>query len=250
MRILLSTIFLFLFSFTMLGQGDAPKKSGELKLENYKLPKFDEEPKIEEPKATLGYKSILTKNEDNYLKKFTFKKEEKVQPIMVQNDKGYDFDAERKQQLNIKLDSQLKGSNENISYGKYIVETKRVKILFRDYSEEDGDLIRLIVDDFVVYKSIYLSNVTKEYFIELNPADNFLEFLALNVGMSAPNTASFSVIDDNGKVIFSNDWALNSGVSANFNLYYKIKDDKEKTFEELEAENNKAKSDNTAKKSE
>ena len=32
-----------------------------------------------------------------------------------------------------------------------------------------------------------------------------------------------------------------TGVSANFNLYYEIKTDKEKTFEELEAENNKLK---------
>tara|TARA_R110000850_G_scaffold18580_4_gene57007 strand:- start:146832 stop:147527 length:696 start_codon:yes stop_codon:yes gene_type:complete len=231
----------------MIGQREVPKKSGELKLENYKIPSINEKPKVEEPKATLGYKSILTKKEDTYLKKFTFKKEEKVQPIMVQKEKGYDFDEDRKQKLNIKLDSEKEGSKVDLNYGKYIVETERIKILLRDFGEEDGDLIRLFKDEFIVQNSIYLSNFTKEIIINLSLGDNFLEFLALNEGFSSPNTASFSVVDANGKIIFSNEWNLNTGVSANFNLYYKIPSE-EKSFEELEKENNKTKSENSDKK--
>lgn len=238
MRILLYTFFLFLISFVGFSQPEKKVKSGELKLDNYKVPTIEETPKEIVPEATIGYKSILSKKEDNYLKKFTFKKDDKVEPIMVQKDKGYDFDEDRKQKLNIKLDSELKGSSENITYGKYIVETERVKIIFRDHGAEDGDVIRLIKDGDIIYNSIYLSNYAKEYYMTLELGDNFTDFLALNQGSSGPNTASFSVIDNNGKVIFSNDWALNTGVSANFNLYYKIPS-KEKTFEELEEEMSK-----------
>ncbi len=241
MRSIFSIVFISFISLTMFGQGETPKISGELKLKNYELPKIDDSPKIELPKESIGYKSIFSKKEDTYLKKFTFKKQEEVQPLMAEKDKGYDFNQERKEKLNVKLDSQLNGSKENISYGKYIINTERAKIIFIDYGEEDGDVIRLIMDDSVLYSSIYLSNAPKAYYINLNLGDNFADFLALNQGSSGPNTASFTVIDDNGKLIFSNNWALMTGVSANFNLYYEIKTDKEKTFEELEAENNKLK---------
>lgn len=241
MRIIFSIFFLLFISFNMIGQGETPKKSGELKLFDYKVPTIKDTPKIELPKETIGYKSILSKKEDDYLKKFTFKKEEKVEPLMVQKDKGYNFDNDRKEKLNIKLDKDLRGSSVDISYGKYIVETERIKIIFRDYGAEDGDVIRLIVDNEILFNSIYLSNAPKEYSITLKLGDNFTDFLALNQGSDGPNTASFSVIDDNGKLIFSNEWALNTGVSAKFNLYYIVKNDKEKSFEELEEENNKLK---------
>ena len=73
MRSIFLIVFLSFISFTMFGQLETPKISGELKLKDYKVPTFDDAPKIEEPKATIGYESIFSKKEDNYLKKFTFK---------------------------------------------------------------------------------------------------------------------------------------------------------------------------------
>ena len=59
MRTLLSIVFLFFISFTMIGQREVPKKSGELKLESYKLSSIDDTPKIDEPNVSIGYKSRI-----------------------------------------------------------------------------------------------------------------------------------------------------------------------------------------------
>jgi hypothetical protein len=41
-----------------------------------------------------------------------------------------------------------------------------------------------------------------------------LDFEALNQGTSGPNTAAFSVFDDSGNLITSNEWNLTTGIKA------------------------------------
>ena len=43
---------------------------------------------------------------------------------------------------------------------------------------------------------------------------NKIDFLALNQGESGPNTAAFTVYDENGIMITSNEWNLLTGVKA------------------------------------
>ena len=121
MQTLHSRLLLFLFSFTMIGQIERPKKSVELTLLDYKVPTFNDTPKIKVPKGTIGYKSIFSKKEDNYLKKFTFKKEENEQSKLVQKDKGYDFDEDRKSALNDKLKEATTGNQKTQYLGEFTV---------------------------------------------------------------------------------------------------------------------------------
>jgi hypothetical protein len=232
MRTLLSIVFLFLITFNMLGQREVPKKSGELKLENYKMPTINNKPKVEEPKATIGYKSILTTKEDVYLKKFTFKKEEKVQPIMVQKDKGYDFDEDRKNALNDRLKEASTGNQKTQYLGEFIVETNLIKIMCRDHQEPDGDVVSILLNEKVVVQSVLLEAGYKTFFVSLEKGSNHIDFVALNQGTSGPNTAAFLVFDEFGKQITSSEWNLNTGVKASLIIMNKF-DDKAKEDDAL-----------------
>ncbi|CEN46375.1 Secreted protein (fragment) [Capnocytophaga canimorsus] len=61
-----------------------------------------------------------------------------------------------------------------------------------------------------------LTNSFKGFQIELKPGFNKVEFLALNQGESGPNTAEFSVLDENGNTISSAQWNLATGAKAHF----------------------------------
>lgn len=231
MRILLYAFFLFLISFVGFSQPEKKVKSGELKLDNYKVPTIEETPKEIVPEATIGYKSILSKKEDNYLKKFTFKKDDKVEPIMVQKDKGYDFDEDRKNALNNKLKEATTGNQSTQYLGEFTVETNLVKVMCRDHQEPDGDVVSILLNGEVVVQSVYLESGYKTFFIELVKGRNQIDFLALNQGLSGPNTAAFLVFDEYGKQVTSSEWNLNTGVKASLAIMNKAKEDEVKKKE-------------------
>jgi hypothetical protein len=198
----------------MMGQKEVTKKSGELKLTDYKFPTIEKAPKEVVPKATLGYKSILSKNEETYLKKFTFKKDEKVESIMVEKDKGYDFNEDRKDALNNKLKEATTGNQKTQYLGEFSVETNLVKIMCRDHQEPDGDVVSIILNDVTVVRSIILESGYKTFYVSLEKGKNRIDFMALNQGISGPNTAAFVVFDEFGKQVLSSEWNLNTGVKA------------------------------------
>lgn len=84
----------------------------------------------------------------------------------------------------------------------------------RDHQYEDGDLVRVWLDDKILVEQIYLRNVFQGFDINLKPGFNKLEIEALNQGSSGPNTAEFKVMDKKGNVISQNVWNLASGVKA------------------------------------
>jgi hypothetical protein len=47
---------------------------------------------------------------------------------------------------------------------------------------------------------------------------NTISFKALNQGTSGPNTASFMVFDENGKVLTSKEWNLATGAKATLSV--------------------------------
>ena len=47
-----------------------------------------------------------------------------------------------------------------------------------------------------------------------------LDILALNQGLSGPNTATFALYDGNNNLITTNDWNLNTGLAAKFLIEY------------------------------
>ncbi len=87
-------------------------------------------------------------------------------------------------------------------------------MICRDHQYEDGDMVRVWLDDKVLVDQIYLRNAYQGFQIDLKPGFNKIEIEALNQGTSGPNTAQFKVMDKEGKVLSENIWNLNAGVKA------------------------------------
>jgi hypothetical protein len=74
--------------------------------------------------------------------------------------------------------------------------------------------VRVLVNDKIVINSILLQSAATEYYLDIAEGFNKIDFLALNQGESGPNTAAFTVYDENGVLITSNEWNLLTGVKA------------------------------------
>lgn len=232
MNKILLILCVLLISISSIAQKEVPKKSGELKLENYKLPSITTSPKEEMPKSSLEYESILLKKEENYLKKFTYKKGEKEKSFMTQNDKGYNFDDDRKKALNDRLKEATTGNQKTQYLGEFSVETNLVKVMCRDHQAPDGDVVSILVNDVVTIRSVTLETGFKTFFLNLEEGSNRIDFLALNQGTSGPNTAAFIVFDEYGNIVTSSEWNLNTGVKASLTIINKSSKDKIKASEE------------------
>ncbi|WP_149274606.1 hypothetical protein [Pareuzebyella sediminis] len=91
---------------------------------------------------------------------------------------------------------------------------KFVGIVCRDHEFVDGDRVKIYANDRVADANILLTGAYKGINIDLERGFNRLEFEALNVGSSPPNTAQIDVYDDQGKLIYSNKWLLSTGSKA------------------------------------
>jgi hypothetical protein len=195
-------------------QKDTPFKSKKLKLD------WDE-PAFVEPTSTakgIEYKSILEKNDSN-LKRYSVlnKNTPKSSVLEIKNDFKNPGD-EYKKKLNKEMNE---GSKVDVFFGKFVVNTPIIIAKTRDHMEPDGDKIRIIVNDIVVVLVTELEGSYKTHTIDLREGENLLNFLALNQGLSGPNTATFALYDGNGNLITTNDWNLNTGLSAKFLIDYK-----------------------------
>ncbi len=93
---------------------------------------------------------------------------------------------------------------------------KFVGILCRDHEYVDGDRVKIIVNGVVADPNILLTAVFKGINVDLKKGFNRIDFVALNEGSSAPNTAQVDVYDDKGQLIYSNKWLLSAGSKATF----------------------------------
>ncbi|AZQ44224.1 hypothetical protein [Nonlabens ponticola] len=89
-----------------------------------------------------------------------------------------------------------------------------LEMVCRDHKAQDGDRVRVWIDDKMVVKEIYLTNAFQGFKINLKPGFNKIEIEALNQGLSGPNTAEFKVMNEKGEVLSKNVWNLASGVRA------------------------------------
>lgn len=90
----------------------------------------------------------------------------------------------------------------------------QLEMICRDHMYQDGDRVRVWIDDKPVIQNISLTNAYQGFIINLKPGFNKIEIEALNAGLSAPNTAQFKVKDKDGNVLSENIWNLNPGVKA------------------------------------
>ena len=102
----------------------------------------------------------------------------------------------------------------NQYFGDFKNDGDFVNLRFRDFGLEDGDLIKISVNDVVVVGSLRLTNDYKILDLPLKIGFNKIDFEALNQGFSGPNTAEFHVFDDKGKLIAYNQWNLATGFKA------------------------------------
>lgn len=207
-KIILSIMF-FVIQLTW-AQNDSPFKSPKIKLN------WDEPVKTEEKLNTISlpYKSVLDKD-DSYLKRYTIIKKEKGQEsVLVEKSEFKNPGEEIKKKLN-NQDKAIKPEyRSNQFLGEFKSKSKYVKIVCRDHEYPDGDRVKLMLNDKTIIQEILLEAGAKEYYVDITNGFNKLDFEALNQGTSGPNTAAFSVYDDSGNLITSNEWNLTTGIKA------------------------------------
>ncbi|PNQ73100.1 hypothetical protein C1T31_08910 [Hanstruepera neustonica] len=112
------------------------------------------------------------------------------------------------------IEGEVLGDTEDQYLGDFKTNGKKITIAYRDYGATDGDLIRIIADDVVLRGQVLLGSRLSGFEMELKEGFNKLDFQALNMGESAPNTAELLVLDEGGNVIAQEYWALRTGVKA------------------------------------
>ncbi len=89
-----------------------------------------------------------------------------------------------------------------------------VGIVCRDHEFVDGDRVKIYVNEKLADPNILLTGSFKGVNVDLKKGFNRIEFEALNVGSSPPNTAQINVYDDKGELIYANKWLLSTGSKA------------------------------------
>lgn len=89
-----------------------------------------------------------------------------------------------------------------------------VGIVCRDHEFVDGDRVKIYVNEKLADPNILLTGSFKGVNVDLEKGFNRIEFEALNVGSSPPNTAQINVYDDKGELIYANKWLLSTGSKA------------------------------------
>lgn len=115
-------------------------------------------------------------------------------------------------EIGISRDRQAFRRDSNLGTFKTMSQT--VTVSYRDYGDVDQDFIKISVNDVAVRGLIFLESTYKTVKVGLVKGNNTLSFEALNTGTQFPNTAEFMVTDEDGNVITSNMWALDTGFKA------------------------------------
>jgi hypothetical protein len=102
--------------------------------------------------------------------------------------------------------------------GDYRMDGNQARIIFRDHEYPDGDRVRILHNDKVIQSNVLLVERFVGLTIELVPGFNKVDFIALNQGVSGPNTAEVRVYDENGEMTAANQWNLATGVKATYIL--------------------------------
>lgn len=98
--------------------------------------------------------------------------------------------------------------------GSFKVKTFTSTIRYRDAAFVDGDKIKVYLNDKVIEPEVSMDSNFKGFKITLAPGVNKIDIEALNEGFASPNTAEFSVYDENGVVVTSQEWNVGTGYKA------------------------------------
>ena len=98
--------------------------------------------------------------------------------------------------------------------GDIRTNTSYAQIVCRDYEYEDGDRVRISVNDDEVISNLLLKNQFFVLQLPLVQGFNKIDFQALNQGSSGPNTAELRVFDESGILLSAHKWNLSTGSTA------------------------------------
>lgn len=124
------------------------------------------------------------------------------------------LDAGEELEKRWKEDKLLKTAEYDQYLGDFKTKSTYLGLQCRDFGMIDGDYVRIIVNDVVVKRSLFLRDGFQGVNIDLEPGLNRIDIIAINAGQAAPNTGHFVVYDEENKIITSQMWNLHSGGKA------------------------------------
>ncbi len=202
---------LFLFGYnSIIAQIDNSDNSIKFEVveDNYKMPEGYELPAIKAP-------SLVTQKDPFAFDDFSDLGKEKLDLLDITLEEDY---IDVKINTAPKYFTKDKAISEEYGKDQYLGELKTysgsVTIMYRDHEYVDGDRVRIFVNGDVVKSSVYLSGGFNGFTFPLQSGFNKVEFQALNQGSSGPNTAQLQVQDEEGNILSSNQWNLNTGRKA------------------------------------
>ena len=202
--------FLFLIPFTIFSQTDTITDSNRKNLGEKVIIGIPSK-KIKKPMSLeIGNNDGFKKAFDNKNKQDAKKKKEDLK------DKGILSAAKISEERFLKSWKKINAPFPKIDQdlGSFRTQSKAVRIICRDFQYPDGDRVKITINDIPVIRNITLYSSYQSFDLPLQVGINKIAFIALNQGTSGPNTAGFTVFDDAGNVISSNEWNLATGAKA------------------------------------
>ena len=201
---------LFLISFSLFSQTDTLSDSNKKNIGKNVIIGIPNK-KIKKPMSLdIGNNDGFKKAFDNKNKQDAKKKKEDLK------DKGILSAAKISEERFLKSWKKINAPFPKIDQdlGSFRTQSKAVRIICRDFQYPDGDRVTITINDIPVIRNITLYSSYQSFDLPLQVGINKIAFIALNQGTSGPNTAGFTVFDDAGNVISSNEWNLATGAKA------------------------------------
>ncbi len=103
--------------------------------------------------------------------------------------------------------------------GAINTNTSEVTLTIWDGGEEDGDKVKIILNDKLINANLRLKNQKQAILLKLDKGMNILEIKAIDCGRKKPNTANY-ILSQNDTIIEQKEWRLNLYEKGVLVLYF------------------------------
>lgn len=104
----------------------------------------------------------------------------------------------------------------NLDFGLIKTKSPYIILNMRDFGAEDGDRVKVTINDKVIISVTVLQNENQAVMITLYEGFNNIHIEALNQGTSGPNTGEFNIYDNKDERLSGHEWNLYTGFYAKF----------------------------------
>lgn len=167
----------------------------------------EEKPSLSSKKETIS--GIPVKNKVTMKpseKEFSMmEKSELLDPGQIYEEKWANEERKRKLEIYDDIPPELLGDQ---FLGEFRTRSQFTNVICRDFGEEDGDIIKVLLNDEVIITRLVLTNGFKSFKIPLVQGINKIDFYAINQGSLGFNTAEFQLFDENEHQMSKNKWFL------------------------------------------